>query len=260
MTAPVPGSARRRWAFLLQPKWIAGHLLVLFVAVVFVLLGFWQLHRNDQKHEKDAAAKAKYAAPAPALGPPGSEPAPGARAEATGRYDAAGEALLRNRVHDGEGGYDLLTPLVLDDGTAVVVDRGWVPRNAVDGSTASVERSTAALDPPAGPVTVRGLVGESRPLQPEDSVDQQAGRTTLPRVDLQRMQQDTASPLRAVYINAQYQNPAPVDGRPALPTPPPSDDVNHLQYAFQWFAFALIPLVGWPIVLYRVSRRHPPPS
>ena len=187
MTESAPASGGRRWAFLLQPKWIAGHLLVLFVAVVFVLLGFWQLHRNDQKHEKDAVAKAKYAAPAPALGPPGSEPATGARAEATGRYDAAGEALLRNRVHNGVGGYDLLTPLVLGDGTAVVIDRGWVPRNvidrstdAVDRSTDAVDRSTDVLDPPAGTVTVRGPVGASRPLQPEDSVDERAGRTTLP--------------------------------------------------------------------------------
>jgi cytochrome oxidase assembly protein ShyY1 len=43
-----------------------------------------------------------------------------------------------------------------------------------------------------------------------------------------------------------------------LPEPPPSDDVNHLEYAFQWFAFALIPLVGWPIVLWRISRKPTP--
>jgi cytochrome oxidase assembly protein ShyY1 len=253
MTDRSAPSGSGRWAFLLKPKWIAGHLLVLFLAVVFVLLGIWQLNRNDQKHDKDAAAKAKYAAPAPTLGAPGTEPAPDARAEATGRYDAAGEALLRNRVHNGEGGFDLLTPLVLDDGTAVVVDRGWVPRNEAD-------RDTAVLDPPTGEVTVRGPVGASRALKPEDTVDEQAGRTTLPRVDLDRMQKDTTYELRAVYINAQYQDPAPVDGLPALPTPPPSDDVNHLQYAFQWFAFALIPLIGWPIVLYRVSRRQPATS
>ena len=180
MTEPAPSAGGRRWSFLLQPKWIAGHLLVLFVAVVFVLLGFWQLHRNDQKHAKNAAAKAKYAAPAPALGPPGTEPPVSARAEATGHYDAGGEALLRNRVHDGEGGYDVLTPLVLGDGTAVVVDRGWAPRNLVEGGSGAVDRKPAVLDPPSGTVTVRGPVGESRPLQPEDTVAEQAGRTTLP--------------------------------------------------------------------------------
>jgi cytochrome oxidase assembly protein ShyY1 len=31
-----------------------------------------------------------------------------------------------------------------------------------------------------------------------------------------------------------------------------------MEYAIEWFAFALIPLVGWPIVLVRIARRHRP--
>jgi cytochrome oxidase assembly protein ShyY1 len=31
-----------------------------------------------------------------------------------------------------------------------------------------------------------------------------------------------------------------------------------MQYAIQWFAFALIPLIGWPIVLWRIARRQSP--
>ena len=38
---------------------------------------------------------------------------------------------------------------------------------------------------------------------------------------------------------------------PALPQPPPPDQVNHMQYTIEWFALALIPLIGWPIVLLR---------
>ena len=52
--------------------------------------------------------------------------------------------LLRNRVRDGEGGYDVLTPLRLDDGTAVVIDRGWVARNVAEtGSRISWNRPPA---------------------------------------------------------------------------------------------------------------------
>jgi surfeit locus 1 family protein len=242
-------TATRNWRFLLRPRWIAGHLLVLVVAVAFVALGFWQLSRNDQKHAKDAAAKAAYAAPAPPLGTGVTSPA-GTRVEATGTYDAAGEALLRNRVRNGNGGYDVLTPLILDDGTAVVVDRGWIAQNEVDSGRAD-------LSPPPGTVTVRGPVGTTSPLRPDDTVDERAGRLALPRVDVRRIEQDADYDLRDVYITAQFQDPAAPTGVPALPTPPPSDDVNHLEYAFQWFAFALIPLVGWPIVLWRVARRQP---
>ena len=201
MTEPAPASGAKRWSFLLQPKWIAGHLLVLFVAVVFVLLGFWQLHRNDQKHNKDAAAKAKYAAPAPALGAPGSNPPtgharkqpavttrPAKRSCATGCTTARAATTCSPRSCSATGPQ-------------------WWSTAAGSRATRGRPRTRAALAPPAGTVTVRGPVGASRPLQPEDTVDQQAGRTTLPRVDLDRMQQDTEYDLRGVYINAQYQNP-----------------------------------------------------
>ena len=31
-----------------------------------------------------------------------------------------------------------------------------------------------------------------------------------------------------------------------------------MEYAIEWFAFALIPLIGWPIVLVRIARRQQP--
>jgi surfeit locus 1 family protein len=239
-----------RWSFLLQPRWIAGHVIVIVLTLTFAALGFWQLDRNDEKHDLDDAAKAAYAAPAPDLPPAGAEPSSGTRVQATGAYDGDAEVLLRNRVRDGEGGYDVLTALVLDDGTAIVVDRGWVARNRVDNARDD-------LAPPTGTVTVRGPLAAPRSLTADDTVDERDGRLTLPRVDLDRIEAETGLELRDVYLVAQYQDPAPADGTPSLPTPPPSSDVNHLQYALQWFAFALIPIVGWPIVLWRVSRRPP---
>jgi hypothetical protein len=113
------------------------------------------------------------------------------------------------------------------------------------------------LAPPDGIVSVRGPIGASRAFEGDDAIEQRGGRDALPRVDLDRIGQGVPYPLRPIYVTAQWQEPAPLDGVPALPDPPATDDVNHLSYAFQWFAFALIPLVGWPIVLYRVARRGP---
>ena len=70
---------------------------------------------------------------------------------------------------------------------------------------------------------MRGPIGASRPLNADDTIDEAAGRTTLPRVDLDRIRAETNVELRDVFITAQYQDPAPIDGIPALPTPPPSD-------------------------------------
>jgi cytochrome oxidase assembly protein ShyY1 len=233
---------------LLRPRWVVGHVLVVVVAVSFFALGLWQLGRHEDKQDAEAAARAAYAAPAPDIGAAGATPDVGTRVEVTGRYDAEHEVLLRNRVRDGEGGYDVLTPLRLDDGSAVVIDRGWVARNVA-------ERDAGQLEPPGGVVSVRGPMGASRALESDDIVEERGGRAALTRIDIDRIGQGVPYPLRTVYVTAQWQDPGPVDGVPALPEPPAADDVNHLSYAFQWFAFALIPLVGWPIVLYRVTRR-----
>ena len=151
-----PSAAR----ILLRPRWVAGHISVLVVAAIFIALGFWQLARNGEKEDSERAARAAYAAAAPVLSGPDAPPASGTRVEVSGTYDAAGEVLLRNRVRSGEGGYDVLTPLRLEDGTAVVVDRGWVARNDVDtgrgiARTADRHRDRARPDRRAAAVASR---------------------------------------------------------------------------------------------------------
>ncbi len=143
-------------------------------------------------------------------------------------------------------GTDLLTLMRLADGSAVYVDRGWVASDAT------------AAPPPSRDVVVRGIVRESRPLGAQDEVREVGGRVSLPRVDLDRL--GTVNrvdvPVHHVWIEAQFQQPPPSANAPKLPTPPPPDQVNHLQYAIEWFGLAAIPLVGWPIVLRRVTRRR----
>ena len=240
--ATVPG-------VLLRPRWLAGHLLAIVVVVGFVALGVWQLDRNQQKHDKIHAARAAYSAPAPDV-LTGAPPAAGSRVEASGTYDRTHVVLLRDQIHNGNGGDDLLVPLRLADGSAVLVDRGWLESGAAANDTAA----------PPGTVVVRGLVQSSRALSAQDEVTTTAGRLSLPRVDLARIGRELPYRLRNVWILAQYQQPAPGAGDPALPQPPSPDQVNHMQYAIEWFAFALIPLIGWPIVLWRVARRGERPA
>jgi len=231
---------------MLERRWLAGHVTVIVVVGVFVALGFWQLARDRHKHHLVAAAKAAYAAPASDL-LSASTPAAGARTQATGTFDPAHEVLLRNQVSNGNYGDDVLTPLRLTDGSAVLVDRGWIPDPAGGPFDAPVSTGT---------VTARGLAHTSSPLAPQDSVATADGRLALPRVDLTRIGHGLPYPLRPVWIEAQSLQPAPPAGAPTLPQPPAPDPVNHMEYAIEWFAFALIPIIGWPIVLYRVARKR----
>jgi cytochrome oxidase assembly protein ShyY1 len=194
------------------------------------------------------AARAAYAAPAPDIS---RNPvvAAGQRVQLSGRYDAAHSDLLRNQVRGGKDGNDVLTPLRLEDGSAVIIDRGWVDA-AGDG------RTPITTVTPTGPVVVRGILHTSSPLSAQDTVTSAGGRLSLPRVDVGRINRDLSYQLLPRWVEAQSQTPAPAPGAPALPQPPPPDQVNHMQYAIEWFSFAAIGVIGWPIALIGFSRRR----
>jgi len=229
---------------------MAGHLLAAFMAVLFVVLGFWQLARNDHKHRLVEREKAAYAAPAPSVTTVTSvSDDEDTRVQARGRFDASHEAVLRNAVSNGNAGVDVLTPLRLDDGRAVLVDRGFI--------RASPQHGVTTDPPPTTTAVVHGIARESNVILRADSVDHLVdGRLAVPRVDLQTIGKTLPYPLLPVWIEAQAISPAPTGNSPALPQPPPPDPVNHLEYAVEWFAFALIPLIGWPLYLARTSRQR----
>jgi cytochrome oxidase assembly protein ShyY1 len=236
---------------LFQRRWVAGHLLALVMAALFVGLGVWQLARNTHKHEVVQHEKAAYAQAAPDVTTVGDRPRDGARVEARGTLDGSHETVLRNQVRNDSVGVDVLTPLRLSDGTAVLVDRGWVRAAARSGVNTD--------PPPSGTAVVHGLVHTSNVLSAQDTVDHLAdGRLAVPRVDLGAIGRTLPYRVRPVWIEAQAIEPSPRGNSPTLPQPPPPDPVNHLEYAIEWFAFALIPIVGWPIALRRFLRQRKP--
>jgi cytochrome oxidase assembly protein ShyY1 len=221
--------------------------LVIVLAATFVALGIWQYNRNSEKQDKVKAAKAAYAAPAPDMSGAGNSPS-GSRAQASGTFGAK-DVLLRDQPRKGRFGTDVLTPMLLADGTTVLVDRGWVP--------GILANEPPFITPaPTGPAVARGTVHQSRPLTAQDDVRQIGGDLGVPRVDTAAIAQRLGiDRVRPVWIEAQSLEPAPGPGAPQLPQPPPPDQVNHMEYAIQWWAFALIPLIGWPIVLWQMTRR-----
>jgi cytochrome oxidase assembly protein ShyY1 len=233
---------------LLERRWVYGHLLALFMAGLFVFLGVWQFDRNTHKHRIEVREKAAYAAPAPDVSAtPGRD---GSRVQASGTFDPSHETVLRNQVKNDNVGVDVLTPLRLANGTAVLVDRGWVQASATGAVTDP---------PPGGTAVVHGLAHRTNPLAAQDTVNHLAdGRIAVPRVDLAAIGRTVPYKLLPVWIEAQAISPPPHGHAPALPQPPPPDPVNHMEYAIEWFAFALIPLVGWPIALRRLLRQRKP--
>lgn len=235
----------------MRPRHIVGTLLVIIVALVCVRLGFWQLDRLQQKRDFDAALLSRTAMePVDVAGLPATpEGSMYRRATATGTFDATGEVLLYGRARDGEPGNHVLTPLLLEDGIVLIVDRGWVP--------ASVDAAPAIdAPPPAGTIEVEGILlpgedGDAGPL---------GEHRLLKRVDLQRLDDDLSGDVLPVYLRI---TPSPQSDGSTLPDPQPVERLEegpHLGYAIQWFVFAVIAIVGWIVLfrrdVHRTSEEH----
>jgi surfeit locus 1 family protein len=235
--------------FLLRPRWLLSHVLVLLLVVTMVNLGFWQLRRLDEKRDRNALIEARMDQPVEPVedlvepGDDGVGQARFRRVTATGTYDEDATVVVRNRSQDGVAGAWLVTPVALADGARVGIVRGFVAFGA-DGSP------VRAPTPP-GEVTVEGLVvdpGSFDGTAPRDLEPLLAEADTLPGLVL-----------AASSVPPEPDGAAPEAAEPSsiVPVPPPElSEGPHLGYAAQWFIFSAIALVGYPIVLRRVVIRR----
>ena len=188
------------------------------MAAACVALGFWQLDRFHQKQARSRLVHENVAAepvsPDALLGVGRALPAgeQWRRVEAQGRYDEAHEVLVRNRPLEGSTGYYVLTPLVTDDGPALLVNRGWVPI----GATARTRPEVAAA--PAGEVTV---IVRMRPSEPSDhKAAPLAGQVR--RIDVPAIAARLPYDVYGGYGELVEQQPSPATSPTVLPEPDPA--------------------------------------
>jgi surfeit locus 1 family protein len=218
----------------LRGRDLAGAVVALTIAALFVRLGYWQLDRLRERRVRNAVIATARALPPVALPLHRVEPEAlrDRRVQARGVYDYAHERVWSGRTYEGAPGVALLTPLRLSDGSAVFVDRGWVssPDAAHVDATRYREGDTVA---------VTGLVL----LAPRDrgDVNPAALRDSLPYVVL---------PIVVQINDTAAAHPTGVRRWP----PPALDNGPHLSYAIQWFCFGLIAVVGTGLLLWKTAR------
>jgi surfeit locus 1 family protein len=243
--------------FLLSPKWVIGHVMILVLGITFVALGFWQLDRLEQRRLANAVNSARLAAEPSPLGDlleavgEDVDTLEFRRTTATGVFVPEEEVLVRSQVLDGRAGFHVITPLRTNRGDVVLVNRGWVPLEFDNPPV-------AAAAPPAGETTVTGLVRLSRSRAASGRDDfADGGAVVISRVDIAGLDTQISGELLPVYIEAQRES-----GPTELPVPvePPdlSEEGPHLEYAFQWFGFALIAVLGYGFLIRRALRRRQP--
>lgn len=229
---------------MLTPRWIAGHLLVVLAVITFVNLGFWQLRRLDERRAYNALVTQRLDAAPVSLDELvarfGDDPdaLEFRRVVVNGRYQPEGQLLTAPRSRDGRPGPQVLTVLDAGDGTPVLVDRGWIPFDRA---------AVQAPAPPEGSVHVEGIVRGPEPGAL--GTGEQVARI-VPR----QIGERSGQPLTAFYVQLWEQRP-PVSASGPLPGGPPElSEGSHRSYAVQWFAFAMIALVGYPVLLWRTVR------
>jgi cytochrome oxidase assembly protein ShyY1 len=256
------------YRFLLTPRWVAFHLLVVVGVIAMVNLGVWQLRRLDERQAFNAVVEARYdLPPAPldtVLDPsaiatvdgiaPESGAAVGAvewrSVTATGTYLPDGALRVVNRSQNGRAGDNLVVPLALDDGRVIYVTRGFVPLGMDDPPL-----------PTDGRVTVTGRL---RPTSERSGVaarDPAEGvLAEVQRLDLVRLAAQVDAPLVAASLDLVTSDPPETGDLPEPVMRPDLSEGSHLSYAVQWFIFAAAAMAGWVLAVRVSARRRSPAS
>lgn len=249
------------YRFLLRPRWILSHLFVTVVVLAMLTAGFWQLRRLDERratNEKILSVTTDAPVPIDTLVTPTTPKSDLSALQyrpvsVTGTYRADEQVLINNRTNNGAPGYWVVTPLVQANGVAVAVNRGWVPYSV------SVDGPWDEFAPPTGTVTVTGIIRLTQERSsgivsgPADSATGEL--RLLSRVDVQRLAQQIDEKLLPVYINLTGTS-VPVAPYPIAVPPPDLSEGPHLGYALQWFAFSLLTIIVYPLLLRRVAKRR----
>jgi surfeit locus 1 family protein len=247
-----------RYRFALRPKWILSHILILLLIVVMINLGFWQLRRLHEKKSYNASVRANESQPIAPIDDviSAKDSTSKGKTEAfrrvtiTGTYDTSQEILIRNRSSNTRPGVWVASPLKTSDGTAVIVVRGFLP---AQGTPDAVPRDA---EPPAGTVTVVGLVQETQTAGLFESSDPADGHlASMVRVDVSRIQKQLPYAIYPAWVQLQTSQP-PQAAEPEPLDEPVLDEGPHFSYAVQWFIFSTIAIVGYPLILRRSARNR----
>ena len=137
---------------------------------------------------------------------------------------------VRNRQLSGEVGFWQLAPFRAEDGTTLLVVRGWVPEDSAE----SVPDDAPPV--PDGELTVTARLRPAEPVLDRAPLEGQAHSVNPPQI-AQQLELEDPDLVTGAYGELAAEQPEAERPR-ALPAP----DTGlgpHLSYAFQWWIFAL---------------------
>ena len=232
------------YKFLLRPKWIAFHVLIVALVTIMLMLANWHWDRHHQRVAFNNTLIERVDAPTQPLEQillkfPDSSDAEWRSVVVTGLYLQDHDIQIVNVSQGGGPGFDPVTPLQLSDGRLILVNRGFIPLGG------------AVQQAPTGPVTLQGRLRASSTKRIGAVSDASSGvLTEVQRIDIARLQQQMPSPLVNVYLEMQSSSPAD-DATLSRIAEPTFSNGSHLGYVGQWVLFSLCALGGWFAIVRR---------
>ena len=101
----------------------AATIFYIFFSIVFVVLGFWQINRGNEKTEIIEVFELQQAGQAIEFSPDSQK---WERVYISGKLDDERIIYLDNVIHKGILGFKVLAPVFIEDNKIMLVDFGWI--------------------------------------------------------------------------------------------------------------------------------------
>lgn len=216
------------------PNWMMIFLAVLFISS-FMRLGFWQLHRADEKEKMLLAQAALVKLEPLELAANPNLPKQYQNIQVKGHY-LPDVFLLDNQHRQHLFGYDVLTPLLLADGKVLMVDRGWIqgdPMRSIFPEVLTPKGVVSLQGSAYFPSVNKWLLGPGLEKKREKL-------TILEAIDVKLLGNILQKEVRPFIMRLSTDESSGFVREWAIVSMPP---VRHVGYAVQWFAMALAILI-----------------
>ena len=231
--------------FLLSRRWLLFALAVVAMAWGASKLGDWQFHRLDERRAENRTIAHNLAQPPVPIddvmkvGAAPSKKQEWREVVVHGVWDDAHTIVVKYQTRAAGAGVDVVTPLRTGDGSAVLVDRGWLATENVGGTRPHLPAVQT------GDVTVIGWVridGTGSSTQVHDlatrAISSRAAASVVPY------------PLYGGFLDLHTESPTPAKPLGATELPDDKSEGPHFFYGLQWWFFGALAIFGFGYLAY----------
>lgn len=220
--------------------WQLTALVILFLPVL-ILLGFWQLHRAEEKKLLQAKFEIQQK-----ISPLTIQQAHGLKNPhyypilVEGHFDHAHSFLIDNQFHNHRIGYQVITPFILSNHQPMIlINRGWISKKDHQALTKNKKDK----------IQIKGLlyIPQKNPLI-SDIFESSRWPQKILTLDLPKISTHLHHAVYPWIILLDPKNPygfvrqwQPVNMKASM----------HTGYAFQWFSMALVLIISYVVVRIR---------